>query len=366
MAKSRRSRTSVSGRNTPADFASAVEALRSTQNFYTGLGKVPTGVLSFDEIFQGGLPRGKLIEFSSREGVGKSTMMLDVCRALCYQGHNCLYIDAEHGVTESMIDGIAVRPYLDKNFFLLPTAKYAEISDILDDLLPREPTLVVIDSITAMKPSKLDDINVEDVQPGLVSRLQATFLQKYTEFLGKYKVSMVLLNQMRTKINMTGRGQTTEGPAGGNAIRFYCDARFRIRKNETLTVDGNRDSQPWGAEVIIDPIKNRICPWQQVQATIIFGNGVSNVAFIRDRLQDKGLLQQSSSYFKFQTERVTETVQGRQAMMQLIKDNYEYFTSMVATRSDVTDYTPTEEEEQTAAVLDNEDNTGAVPSGLAL
>lgn len=322
MAKSRKPR--VTG-----DLASAIASLKETKNFYQDQGKVRTGILPFDDLFQGGLPIGKIIEFASREGVGKSTMLMSVSRELCSQGHSVIYIDSEYGVNESQLDGIGLTPYVDKNFHLIQEQTFASLSDIMDALLPHRPLLVIIDSFTALRPKKIEEENVEDVQPGLQSRLQSTFLQKYTGQIAEAGGTMILVNQMRTKLNF--RGMSSEGPGGGNALKFYTSARFMIRRTEMLKrKDPNSgEEKEYGADCIIEPSKNRISGFLRIPMTVLFGIGVSNVAYLQERLKLAGFLSQSSSYFKFNTPKVETTVQGRENVLNTIKANYDYFTELI-------------------------------------
>jgi len=261
--------------------------------------------------------------------IHNTTMLLHAAKNLCSEGQNVLYIDAEFAVTPSQLSGTGLESYLDSSFNLIQENRYSAISDILDSLLPYSLAMVVIDSITAVRPSQLTEMNVEEVQPGLISRLQSTFLQKYTDQVANYGTTMVLINQMRTKLNF--RGISSEGPGGGNALKFYTDVRLTMRRKAWLTrKDPHSDEDVnYGSDVVIDSIKNKVCASKKTEATIIFGVGVSNVSFIQKALIAKGYLHQSSSYFKFSTPELTTTIQGRTNAMDYIKTHYDYFTSLV-------------------------------------
>lgn len=313
-------------------FQDLIAGLNKSLGAYSGTKYVKTDVLPIDGIFEGkGLPLGKVVELASREGVGKSTTMFNVSRNLCAAGYNVVYIDAERAITDSLLDGVGVSRYLGQTFFLMPVCSYEQISDVFDKILPHKPTMIVLDSITALRPAKIADLNVEDIQPGLCARLQSNFFLKYKDVLATSGTTLVILNQMRVKLNF--KGLSTEVPAGGNAMKFYADCRLVVRKSKDIIKPGasgkKEDDTVIGADCIIEPLKNKLCASRKVNITILHGRGVSNTMYLRDLLIGRGYLSQSSSYFKFSTPEVTQNVQGRDGMMALIKEHYEYFLSLV-------------------------------------
>lgn len=306
----------------------AIAAIKKTSDFYSGLQFIRTGVLAIDDLFDHGLPLGKVLEFASREGVGKTTIWLYVSKALCELGHSCLYIDAEFGVTPSQLEGIGLTDHLDKNFHLIKEQRYGAIDDILAQTLHHGISLVVIDSFTALRPRKVAEENIEDIQPGLKARLDSNFLSKYQDKLSSSQCTLILINQMRTKLNF--RGVSTEAAAGGNALKFYADGRFHIRRLKTLEKKIDGDDVPYGSDCMIEvTAKNRISSWRKVPITVLFGLGVSNVAYLQEKLIGAGYITQSSAYFKVKTDKLDETVRGREALLNLIKGNYDYLSSLI-------------------------------------
>ena len=76
-------------------------------------------------------------------------------------------------------------------------------------------------------------------------------------------------------------------------------------------------------DVEIVSSKNKISGFHlPVKMTIVFGRGVSNVMYVFEKLKEKGYVKQSSSYFIFSTPMEEKTVQGREAAMVYVRDNY--------------------------------------------
>lgn len=308
--------------------SAAIKSLRDTVSFYKGMGYLQTDVLPLNAALGGGIPRGRVIEIASKEGTGKTTLMLHAARTIVEKGHSVLYIDTERATTPSIIAGTGLSPYLDKKFHVVAESSYRGISDVFDMILQTDTAMIVIDSITAAKPAKLRDLNIEDVEPGLNARIQSTFFQKYKDMLAEKNIALVLLNQMRTKIRFVGA--STLEPAGGNALKFYADARFILHRKEVLTrmVDGEK--REYGSEVEILTTKNKVSGNSPpIPMTIVFGKGVSNISFITDGLTAMGHIKQSGAYFTLKAGRVEKRVQGYKALNALVDENYDFLVELV-------------------------------------
>ena len=57
--------------------------------------RVGTGLLELDRVLGGGIVPGSLILVGGDPGIGKSTLLLQVCRNLAAKGKNVLYISGE-------------------------------------------------------------------------------------------------------------------------------------------------------------------------------------------------------------------------------------------------------------------------------
>lgn len=271
---------------------------------------IPTGIVAMDLVLSDGkgYPKGKFIELASPSGYGKSTVMLYMAKCACDRGETVMYLDVEMGVNDSQIDGIGLRKYFGTQFILLTPTTFEEAEDIIDRLLvgpiKSDGTLyekrtespvsqIYFDSITALKPEKLVTKSVADIEPGLQARFCSSFLQKYKAFFERCGVTCWFINQYRTKISF--RGITTTGAAGGNAQQFYMDLRLEMGSRKLIestkkTIDGAK-AIPYGAMVALYSTKNRHAPMEvPVALTILFGKGVSNIAFYSSWMRSHGYI----------------------------------------------------------------------------
>lgn len=270
---------------------------------------IPTGSLIMDIVMGGGLPVGKMIELASDAGAGKTTIVLSMCRELLRQGKKIIYLDHEGAVSTSQLEGTGVLPYLncdenpEGNFHLFQVMTYSESEEILDALLgSREFALVVIDSVTSMisdeylanaidPDTKEKSRSVTDVMPAEDARILGKFLKKFKAVCTKFDTSMILINQLRTNLNITG-GMSSKISTGGAAVEFFPDIRLRLEKPQVFTgkretINGKED-MPIGCIATIYAYKNKMTNGKiKIPITIVFGKGISNLGSYRSWLPNK-------------------------------------------------------------------------------
>jgi DNA repair protein RadA/Sms len=108
--------------------------------------RIPTGVDEFDRVCGGGIVPGSALLLAGDPGVGKSTLLLQVCGMAAARGASCAYISGEEATEQ--IRARAGRMGLSQ----APVALAAETSirDIVDGLKRQRFDLVVIDSIQTL------------------------------------------------------------------------------------------------------------------------------------------------------------------------------------------------------------------------
>jgi DNA repair protein RadA/Sms len=136
------------------------ETLQSAQ---IALPRLITGVEEFDRVCGGGVAAGSAILLSGDPGVGKSTLLLQVCAAAAARGARCAYISGEEAVEQ--VRGRASRMGLAQS----PVKLAAETAlRAIVDGLKREPfDLVVIDSIQTIWS------DAHEAGPGSVTQVRA-------------------------------------------------------------------------------------------------------------------------------------------------------------------------------------------------
>ncbi len=129
-----------------------------------------TGMPELDRVLGGGMVPGSLVLVGGDPGIGKSTILLQVCRNLSENGRDVLYISGEESLQQIKLRAARIGEFSEKLALLCET----NLEDIAEILTRTRPQVAVIDSIQTMYS--------EDVSsaPGSVSQVrQATnlFLQ---------------------------------------------------------------------------------------------------------------------------------------------------------------------------------------------
>jgi len=165
--------------------------------------RIITGVDEFDRVCGGGVVPGSAILLGGDPGVGKSTLLLQVCAEAARRGARCAYISGEEAVEQ--IRARAHRMGLGD----APVQLAAEtaVREILDGL-KREPVdLVVIDSIQTLWS------DVHESSPGSVTQVRAAAAE-LVRLAKKKSIAVILVG------HVTKDGQI----AGPRVVEHMVDA----------------------------------------------------------------------------------------------------------------------------------------------
>ena len=121
-----------------------------------------TGLCELDRVLGGGVVPGSLILVGGDPGIGKSTLLLQVCGNFSHAGTEVLYISGEESMQQIKIRADRMGSFSDSLLLLCET----NLTDIKAVIETRRPPVVIIDSIQTMYS--------EDVSsaPGSVSQVR--------------------------------------------------------------------------------------------------------------------------------------------------------------------------------------------------
>ena len=143
--KNKLSLKSLSGVVGPNAFS---EAKLSTMNEISVLEneRIETGIKEFDRVLGGGIIKGALILVGGDPGIGKSTIMTQVCKNLSDKGHNVLYITGEESLGQIKLRANRLGEFTDSLKLLAETDL-----ELIEGIVAKEkPEVLVIDSIQTM------------------------------------------------------------------------------------------------------------------------------------------------------------------------------------------------------------------------
>lgn len=124
--------------------------------------RVLTGITELDRVLGGGIVAGSLTLVGGDPGIGKSTLLLQVCRFLSMNGHKVLYISGEESLKQIKMRAGRIGTFNDNLLLFCETNL-----DVIEETIKKhQPAVVVIDSIQTMYNESIS------AAPGSVSQVR--------------------------------------------------------------------------------------------------------------------------------------------------------------------------------------------------
>lgn len=123
--------------------------------------RIETGMAELDRVLGGGIVPGSLVLVGGDPGIGKSTILLQVCQRLA-QERSVLYISGEESLSQIKLRANRMGEFKE-NLKLLCETNLGTIRNVIEN---RRPELVVIDSIQTMYSEEVSSA------PGSVSQVR--------------------------------------------------------------------------------------------------------------------------------------------------------------------------------------------------
>ena len=108
--------------------------------------RLPTGMKELDRVLGGGIVIGSMVLVGGDPGIGKSTLLLQVCKNVCATGTKMLYISGEESLQQIKLRANRMGEFND-NLELLCETNLGLIKAVIEK---NKPDMVVIDSIQTM------------------------------------------------------------------------------------------------------------------------------------------------------------------------------------------------------------------------
>lgn len=208
----------------------------SEQRFFTGLGEL-------DRVLGGGAVKGSLVLVGGAPGIGKSTLLLQICRELC-RTLKVLYVSGEE--SESQLKMRAERLGVSSDALLL----YAEteMEEILRAAKEYEPDVLIVDSIQTMYASD------NETSPGGISQVKDCTL-----------TLLLLSKQTGTTVFVVGHVNKEGSIAGPKVLEHMVDC--------VLYFEGERS----GSYRLLRAAKNRFGSTNEIGVFEMIDSGLREI-----------------------------------------------------------------------------------------
>jgi len=139
-----------------------------------------TGMGELDRVLGGGAVSGSLVLVGGAPGIGKSTLLLQICNSLC-TGRQVLYISGEESERQLKLraERLTVSP---DNLFILSETRLSDIVDATENL---KPDILIVDSIQTLYNEENDSApgSVSQVKDCTMTMMQLSKTQGITVFV---------------------------------------------------------------------------------------------------------------------------------------------------------------------------------------
>ena len=277
----------------------------------------------------GGLPKGRIIEFSGEEHGGKTTSALDnLANYQQIDERPAVYLDAENTLDPVWAEKLGVD--LDKLIIIQPEFESAEelLQTMLDLISSGEVGYGVIDSVAALIPMKELEGDIEDAQYAGNAMAITKFIKKAELLCKKTDFTLIMINQVRDDLKSMYPGATRT--PGGRALKHFCSVRMEFRRGAFLNEKGEEikksSESPAGNIVIMSMDKNKTCPPNRRGGfySLDYANGINYLRDLVDVALKYDMIQQAGAWFTIVDpdtgECKTEKIQGMANVYEFLKD----------------------------------------------
>ena len=154
--------------------------------------KTSTGFNELDRVLGGGLVNGSLILLGGEPGIGKSTLILQICNKIKTEG-KVLYVSGEESGEQIKLRADRLNVKNDNLLFLSETS----IENIEENILSINPKLVIIDSIQTMYSEEITSA------PGSVSQVRE-ITAKIMRTCKENSITTILIGHVTKDGNIAG------------------------------------------------------------------------------------------------------------------------------------------------------------------
>jgi len=258
---------------------------------------IPSGLFIDKLTGIGGIPRGVITEIFGDEGIGKSSVCLQLIANAQKGGLKCLFADVEWSYSAPYAKSLGV----DNSKVGLIRERIAE--NVLDQIEEAVESgkwdLVILDSIGGILPRAEAEKGAEGKTIGGQAGLIAKFCRKIVPLLQINNVALVVINHAFIDV-MSGKLLTS----GGKKLAYHKSLSIRLKQKQGVSV--KQGDRKVGKVVIGEIRKNKLAPTEglELDGTLVFGIGFSAGADLLQEALDKQVITKKGNTFFLEKEKL--------------------------------------------------------------
>ena len=290
--------------------------------------RIPFTSIRLNYMTYGGIPVGRLCEFSGENHSGKTTTCMDIVAN--YQANydrKVLWVDCENTFEVVWANKLCVN--VDEMILLQPTNQGAEdiFQFILDMIDTGEIGLVVLDSIGVMVSNQAMEKTVAEKTYGGIAMALTNFSNKAVGLCHRNNCTFIATNQLRDDLNSMWGGTKT---VGGRAWGHNVSVRLEFSMGKYVDDKGNELTRgaenPAGNIVNVRMIKNKTCPPTRRLGfyTLKYLDGIDYISDLIEVAIKFDIIQKAGAWYSIidkSTGELVEKLQGQASVLTHLKAN---------------------------------------------
>lgn len=302
---------------------------------------ISTPSMNLNEAIGGGWPVGNISIVCGEEDSGKTGILLETIGKHHRENPDfvALWLESEASLKEGTLDMFGI----DRERFILiehdrEGAGEEAINRVEAYLAAGVADMIVINSLKCLVPSEEFKKDMNSLQVGAQSRMNAKMMRKITSIVEENEVAMVIVQHLTTQIGVMHGDPLIL--SGGKAIRYGAMLIVDLRKRSIQ--DSDPISREDGLKIGVTIKKNHVVtnrfPYVKTQYFIIYGQGTEVYLEALDLAIGQGVLAKAGAYIRLPDEKGEPQVingekmqwQGAAKFRQYCIDNPQFFTNIQA------------------------------------
>jgi recombination protein RecA len=272
------------------------------------MGFVPTGSYALNKIISGdftkGIPVGMITQFHGEASTAKTVFATHILKEAQAKDYYTMLVDSENAYNPEFATHLGIDP---KKLIYSTPETLEECFQVIEDtiLAIREtdkdtPIVVAYDSI-AVSPSKAEyeaeNYEGNNMQGAIRAKSTGACLRKINPLMRKYKVALVIINQIRNKVGVM-YGSPDTMAAGGKSLEYYLGVNLKCISNKTSDLIKNEHKNVIGIQGKVRNTKNKCSiPFRECEFELMWDEGLNPYAGILKQLEAEALVSRSGAWY---------------------------------------------------------------------
>lgn len=316
--------------------------------FYT------TGIMGIDLALNGGFAKGRVCAINGTYSSAKSSLAyMTIAEQQRKDESFYAYIyDAEQSTDIAYLKALGV----DLDRTIIDQTKSAEegLTKLRDSIASGIYGIAVLDSTSALSPSKANDEEITSVSMALVARILGNAYKQLAGVCADNNCTLIVIEQVRSAINTMGMGPS-EIKSVGRSGEFTFSQQVTMRRQTKVTEE---DGLAVSNEITFKVTKNKVgVPYRKCTLVCRYGEGIDKITDLARASVQLGTVSKGGAWFYYPNKESCaedHRWQGEDAFCKYLKEHEDFKDKLYDETMNV--YKNTDEK----TVMQDEDKTDEI------